>query len=77
MRSLHEPKRAERENCETPLGVAMSIEDEAQRVVPQFPANPDESGLAGNWAAIISRWRGSIEMATPKGFRNRQRPTGV
>ena len=45
---LHEPKRAERENCKTPLGVAMSIEDEAQRIVPQFPANFP----AGNWQEI-------------------------
>ena len=41
-------------DSETPLGVAMSIEPRHRdRIAAQFPANPDESGLAGNRAVIL------------------------
>src|SRR5438046_4197713 len=46
--ATHEPMRAD---SKTPLGVGMSIEGEAQRIVPQFPANFP----LGNWQEIARR----------------------
>src|SRR5438552_45163 len=76
--TLHEPMRAERENSETPLGVAMSIEDDTQRIVSQFPANFP----VGNWQEIARRVSSvggrSIDIATPKGVsESAQMTTGV
>src|SRR5258706_11697779 len=58
--------RAERENSKTPLGVAISIENDGQRIAARFPANPDSSGLAGN-RAIVSRRRSFYRHGHPSG----------
>ena len=46
-------------DSETPLGVAMSIEPRHRDITAaQFPANPDESGLAGNWGTTLwASWK--------------------